>query len=422
DDIVGLTALASCYEMLQNFNDALNLYNRALSTDKKNAYLLSAIERTEKNTDFSRPSVMSEPMPLDTDILQNDLSYQNDIENDVDVNFDSVHASQNPYTEEIIPEEVPIDDPQMDEPQTEEEIFFDFDKIDSAFSKREDVYDPLELEPIDLEPIEEDNLGLDSLAFDGAPVDYEPMNKRNAFDEDVEEDYHDSSNNVNGISFDDEELELPSCDDLEAKKDMGIDVPFNPVPQSMKPSSMGMPSSMAENKAQSAESMKESQTDSVKEAEPVKVLSNIVTNDILHRIPEILRNLIDNKLAQQCDSTAELFRHMKSMCNYLPPLQKEAFLSGKKHMQMDYIIDRLTGRPGLLATAEELRRNGLVQIPESRYDIVQKFDESATTGRVLSSMRSFIHQLPDKNIATALDNAVIDVLERLAVKKLYEPE
>ncbi len=409
EDMVALISLASCYEFLEAFGDALNLYEKALSIDKKNVYLKTAVKRTSKNN-TARINPLDVP-EVKTSEPVSDLSTDSKKVSSEEINLNDVNP-------EVLQTEVLLEP----ESQSDEEIFFDLDKIDSAFSKREDVYDPLELEPLDLDLSDEGNSNLDSLAFDGGPMDYDPISTKKPFDD---EDYDDSSNDANRISFDDEELELPACDDLEAKKELEKSFSINPKLEQSHSDSLEMPidksSPVKEEKTLQTEPYPV-ETLEMQEIEPVKVLSNIVATDVLHRIPEILNNLMDNKIAQRCDSAAELFRHMKNMCDYLPPLQKEAFLSGKKHVQIDYIIDRLTGRPGLLATAEELRRNGLVQIPEARYDIVEKFDEAATTGRVLSLMRAFIHHLPEKNIAIALDNAVIDVLERLAIKNLYEPE
>ncbi len=131
------------------------------------------------------------------------------------------------------------------------------------------------------------------------------------------------------------------------------------------------------------------------------------------QLPELVRKLMNTPSGEKCESAAEMFRRMRDLCRYLPPLKREAFMTGKQRLQLDYVIDRLSGKPGLLAAAEALRTNGLVAAPEQRYDIVEKFDEIAVAGKVFGFMRPLIHALPDKDSAVALDASAAAVLRKL---------
>ena len=83
---------------------------------------------------------------------------------------------------------------------------------------------------------------------------------------------------------------------------------------------------------------------------------------------------------------------------------------------MDYIIQRLSGKPGLLTITDALRDKGLVKVPENKYDIVKQFNEAAVSAQVLHSMRPFIQQLESKDpsLSLSLDSSVKKLLDELS--------
>ncbi len=109
-----------------------------------------------------------------------------------------------------------------------------------------------------------------------------------------------------------------------------------------------------------------------------------------------------------------LLQELKHLCEYLPQEKKAGFHSSMKLLQMEYIISRLSGKPGLIKIAESIREKGLVEVPAERYDIVERFDESAVSARVMTLMRSLVQQLPDKDNALVLDGSLQQLLNRLS--------
>ena len=81
---------------------------------------------------------------------------------------------------------------------------------------------------------------------------------------------------------------------------------------------------------------------------------------------------------------------------------------------MEYIISKLSGKPGLMELAENIREKGLVEVPAERYDIVERFDELAASARIMNVMRPFVQQLPDKNNSLFLDDFLQHLLDRLS--------
>lgn len=109
-----------------------------------------------------------------------------------------------------------------------------------------------------------------------------------------------------------------------------------------------------------------------------------------------------------------LFQALKGLCQYLPEEEKEDFNASMKPLQLEYIISRLAGKPGLMALAENIREKGLVEVPAERYDIVERFHEATASARVMSVMRSFVQQLPNKDNSTSLDDSLQHLLDRLS--------
>lgn len=448
NDTSALSALASCYEMLQKYSEALSLYRKALAKDRNNNFLKAAVKRTGTATgvDVNRTNVLfdvpaEDPMAQAThadDVSDGVVDAQDYTSNE---NLDFSDEGEISLGSDTMFEDFPSVQKEI-ESEEEDEMIFNLDGIDSSFSNNEDVYDPLELEPMELELEEEEVPTLEALTFDGAPVDYEPSEKKMDFDEDQD------TSMPQGLSFEDEELELAE-DIAEQPKEVESSSPeplqpeppkyppqYPPYPSWMPPPVQkkpepepATPPSFVPEEPQFEEPPEpdlqgfsdngdtELPLDSEQGYEDLLPLDDEVQDETLgNKAMEVLSELVDKDLAMRCDSAAGLFKHIRSMCDYLPPLQKEAFIAGKKHVQIDYIIERLSGRPGLLATAEEMRRKGLVDIPCERYDIVEKFDDVGVTGRVFSFMRGMIHQLPDKDVAQSLDGAVTDILEKLALK------
>lgn len=431
DDSVAMTVLASCYELLKKYDQALAMYRKALARDRSNQILQLAVKRADKYV-VNKTSLEEKEVPLDQEIMEDSL----DIPSEDETIDESVGEDFSNDDSSLI--ETPSLEKELQDSGDEDEIIFNLDNVADNFTD-DDIYDPLELEPMDLEPIEEEEPSLEALTLDGTPVDYEPIAKDVPIGE---------ADSLDDLSFEDEELDFSSDIETESTSIPMAEEPKEPyIPpkpqyqppqmpqmppiqmqmppmQMMPPIQMQMPQMPAMQNPQPAPKFEAevAKTD-IQElpamVEPEVTLAKsepegfVLSEEALEKIPEVFNQLVDNETAEQCDSAASLFRHMRQMCDYLPPVQKEAFMVGQKRVQMEYIIHRLTGRPGLLASAEALRNKGLVEVPEELYDVVEKFDVAAVASKVFGFMRNLIHQLPDEDAAYALDSSVTNILERL---------
>ncbi len=149
--------------------------------------------------------------------------------------------------------------------------------------------------------------------------------------------------------------------------------------------------------------------DLVEELEPSEETES--SQDVSQEIDSLM-----DSLSQPEDNThlVALFQALKGLCQYLPEEEKEDFNASMKPLQMEYIISRLAGKPGLMALAENIREKGLVEVPVERYDIVKGFHETTASARVMNVMRSLVQQLPDKENSVSLDDSLQHLLDRLS--------
>ena len=129
-------------------------------------------------------------------------------------------------------------------------------------------------------------------------------------------------------------------------------------------------------------------------------------------LPDIAAALQNKKSAEQFAIELKLFKKLRSMCDFLPSLQKEKFMASRTRLLLDYVIARLSGKPGLLATAEVLRKiklpAGLLEKGASPFSALT--DEQLVP-LVIHDMRTKLTDLPDASLAAALDAAASEALE-----------
>ena len=479
NDPVALAALASCYEQCNQYGDAMRFYQQALNKDSQNSMLQGALERISRVSELGfqesqltkpasippvvTPSLMervddyptleqeevrqdshveelyvsSEPEPV-MPILELDSStkskgmdhydplviHSDEPDNNMDiplpglsalahddgpVDYEPLNAFNAPLSfhdeEEAIfdnvdqiPEEYflqemprqPLSDkahrasqervlpelPGHEEPPAER-VLPELPVHEESPAERELMADDFEIAPepprTELERPKDREPSEDELAmpwdFDGDPSDLEPE---------------------------------PEPEELEAVPDDSFDDVEELVP-------LDGPEFLAEQELPPLQN-KPLQFKPVEKAE--EAVEELVPQGILLEITRLLEN---KELLEKHGDLVGLFHEMKRLCEFLPKAKREGFHAGMKRMQMDYIISKLSGKPGLMTVAESLRDKGLVSVPDEKYDIVERFDEPAVSARVIGLMRPLVQQLPDKNDALSLDGSLRNLLERLAV-------
>ena len=139
-------------------------------------------------------------------------------------------------------------------------------------------------------------------------------------------------------------------------------------------------------------------------------------DDVIDAVEELADDMEDKEFRDKFRDLRNLFVEIKNLSLYLPEDILSDFNNDMKKIQLDYIIQRLSGKPGLLTITDALRDKGLVKVPENKYDIVKQFNEAAVSAQVLHSMRPFIQQLgsKDPSLSLSLDSSVKKLLDELS--------
>lgn len=108
----------------------------------------------------------------------------------------------------------------------------------------------------------------------------------------------------------------------------------------------------------------------------------------------------------------ELFKRLRQFGEQLPFEQRAKFLAGRVRLLLDYIITRLSGRPGLLRTASEVRRQNNIQ--ENDMQIAINGNNRRDIINVLKDMENLTFYLGDKNLSKALIVVAEEVVDKLS--------
>ena len=161
------------------------------------------------------------------------------------------------------------------------------------------------------------------------------------------------------------------------------------------------------------------------EAESVEAVEEVVqsesdTSSLLSSAKELLpaieKVIEDDEEAMENAPQIDMFRKLLSLSEYLPDDEKEKFRSGKQRMQMEYLISKMSGKPGLLKTSQSLRKTGVLGEVEA-----VKSSESGNVSNqeikdVIGIMKKLSASLDDKNLAKALCSSADNVLEKIELE------
>ncbi len=104
----------------------------------------------------------------------------------------------------------------------------------------------------------------------------------------------------------------------------------------------------------------------------------------------------------------DLFKKLLSLCEFLPEDKKEDFMYGKQRMQMEYLISRLSGKPGLLRTILSASKQTDISNTE---EAVENNDNQIR--QVFETMKKLSQSLEDTYLSKALCNCVDEILAKI---------
>lgn len=134
-------------------------------------------------------------------------------------------------------------------------------------------------------------------------------------------------------------------------------------------------------------------------------------------IPTIEKIIADDTIAAENMPQIDLFKKLISLSEFLPEEEKEEFLSGKPRMQMEYLIAKMSGKPGLLKTGQSLIKAGVLgEETGSSNDDSEIVATNENIRSVIKYMEKLSAGLEDKNLAKALCSNADNILEKIELE------
>ncbi len=135
-------------------------------------------------------------------------------------------------------------------------------------------------------------------------------------------------------------------------------------------------------------------------------------------IEEIEEKLSDPEAAKTNAEQIELFKSLKVLASFMPDNQKDSYISCKIRMVLEYLIAKLSGRPGLLITAEALLESGVLG-QEYSSKLEETSDEDLSNElikHVITYMKKLAGQLEDSALSSALCTSADSILEKIELE------
>jgi tetratricopeptide (TPR) repeat protein len=128
---------------------------------------------------------------------------------------------------------------------------------------------------------------------------------------------------------------------------------------------------------------------------------------IMDKVRSVLNEVWETPPIKPFATTSEMFAGLRDLCKYLPKPKYDEFKKSLERMKLDYVISRLSGRPGLLAAAQMLREKGAVKTPP-----LALIDEESVNDTFVY-MKNLVDELPNSHTAKTLGTQVLNVIDGL---------
>jgi len=139
--------------------------------------------------------------------------------------------------------------------------------------------------------------------------------------------------------------------------------------------------------------------------------------DMLERIERILN---DDDAALNNAEKIEMFKKLRVLCDFLPEAEKNTFQSCRNRMVIDYIIAKLSGKPGLFLTTLSLLKSGVLGDEYLSRSLEEDFENQSITNemlrQVILNMKKMAQSLDDKYLTQALCATADSILERIEIE------
>ncbi len=138
-------------------------------------------------------------------------------------------------------------------------------------------------------------------------------------------------------------------------------------------------------------------------------LDDVTLRRAIDMLPSIIAAIEDRSVIYRFRAFLSMFKTLREMLEYLPPEQRREFMTSRNRLLLDYVISKLSGKPGLYATTKALLRSGLIhENPENKPSEKEGIE---LVKEVLADLRELSEGLEDETLREVL-NAEADSLEK----------
>ena len=129
----------------------------------------------------------------------------------------------------------------------------------------------------------------------------------------------------------------------------------------------------------------------------------------------IIGRILENKdEARKYEREIALFKRLRAMGDILPDEKKHDFLCSHARLLLDYLIARLSGKPGLLITSKALRKTDIMHgMIDEMPNVDDKLYGRELILKVFADLQRLLPYLPDNTLSQSLMNESEKVLDRL---------
>lgn len=133
--------------------------------------------------------------------------------------------------------------------------------------------------------------------------------------------------------------------------------------------------------------------------------------DLFHKVEEMLS---DDFISQVYKSELDMFKKLKALIEFLPNDIQTAIDLDKLRVQIEYIISRISGKPGLCKTISLLFESGYIELENSKQNIntTEKMSQEEIKG-VFQTIRNLSRNLEDIILADSLCKLIDELLEKM---------
>ncbi|MBQ0050472.1 MAG: tetratricopeptide repeat protein [Treponema sp.] len=155
----------------------------------------------------------------------------------------------------------------------------------------------------------------------------------------------------------------------------------------------------------------EDQLDELEESDNDLSPNELMIKRAIDMLPQIVSAIENRTMLYKFRSSLEMFKSLREMLDYLPEMQRKEFLTSKNRLLLDYIISKLSGKPGLFATAKALVNSGIIH--ENPALSASSSEGVELTKEVVDILKNLSENLTDETLKEALNREGDDLKLKL---------